>query len=146
MADDAMVFTASRAGELVRVTKKAVELVACVYRKFKLELIFNPGKSEAILAFRGVGAKEQNVALAVAGNSIAFDYGGPGETGEVRSLRVVHHYKHLGSICVVTGAIDMELRFRAGQALRALASIPTRCVSAFLCFLACSTALVLGRS
>ena len=90
-----MVFTSSKADDLVRVTRKVVELVAGVYRKYKLDFYFDRGKSEALMAFRGSGAKEQNIAMAVAGNSIAFEYSGPSskENGqcEIRSLRVVHH-------------------------------------------------------
>ncbi len=40
--------------------------------------------------------------------------------GVATSLRVVHHYIHLGSMCVVTGVMDMETRRGAAASVRGL--------------------------
>jgi hypothetical protein len=106
---------------------KAIEVVSAIYRKYFMHLNFGPGKSEAMLAFRGAGAKEQDIALARAGNTIEFRYRPECEEPEgllgLRRLRIVKRYKHLGSTCVITGSIDLELNYRRGQALRALSEV-----------------------
>ncbi len=39
------------------------------------------------------------------------------------SVRVVHHYKHFSTMCVITGGIDMEVHYKAEEAGRALSEI-----------------------
>lgn len=97
---------------------KAAEIIAKVYRRFKFDLNYSPGKSEAFVAFRGKGAKHCRISLAVAGSTLVLHDG-----KNLVKMRVVHRYVHLGTASLVTGSIDAEICNRVHAAAGALANL-----------------------
>lgn len=75
MDDDAIVVTADTSDTLIDRTTKAVSIVASVYRRFKLDWFYSPGRSEALVAFRGRGAKINMIKLAASGSTLDLDDG-----------------------------------------------------------------------
>ncbi len=118
MDDDAAVVTADESDELLGRAVKAAEIIAKVYRRFKFDLNYSPGKSEAFVAFRGKGAKHCRISLAVAGSTLDLNDG-----KDLVKMRVVHRYVHLGTAAVVTGPIDLEICNRVHAATGALANL-----------------------
>lgn len=116
--DDTIVVTAEEAGLLVDRAAKAAAIIAKVYRRYKFDFNYSPGKSEAFVAFRGKGAKLCRIKLATAGSTIDFDDG-----KVLVKMRAVHRYIHLVTSAVITGSIDSEISHRVNAAAGALASV-----------------------
>jgi hypothetical protein len=93
-------------------------LVTKAYTKYELKLNYDPGKTGAMLAFRGKHARSVRIAFARTKNRIVFN---DGTSDQV--LRVVQRYIHLGTSTVITGSIDTEIAFRIKSAAAALSKI-----------------------
>ncbi len=104
--DDAMVFSSPDASQLLPRLRRATAIVASVYTRFQLTLNFSAGKTEALVCFRRTSAKQLLVEMAMQLKNVVVIE----TSSEPISLRVVHRYTYLGSVCVASGAMAMEIR------------------------------------
>jgi len=78
-----------------------------VFAAFALEVNFNPGKTECIISFVGVGSKAASVELSKNGSRIFLPDVGPDVF-----INVVDAYKHVGTQCSVSASIRHEITNR----------------------------------
>ncbi len=91
---------------------RAMTIIARVYSKYRLKLNFSKGKSEAVVVFRGAGAKSCRAQLAFDAKS-EFDFTCD---DEVQRASVVPRYRRLGAVPCASGSMDLEVRNDAAAA------------------------------
>jgi hypothetical protein len=133
--DEAIGIIASTPAALDVAIDVIVSSLRTAFAAFNLTINWKPGKSEAMLRYRGRHAsKRLDARRSAAGLGIGIDDG--------NTLHLVSEYKHLGGIIAMSGAISAEAAHRASSAMSAYGplagkifgaeSIPTPLKLAFL--------------
>ena len=95
------------------IVSKVAVVASCVhgvFARYALKVNFAPGKSEALMVFRGEGAKASEQALHhTAGSSIPLRHSAHGV-----ALRVVRDYRHLGSRVDLAENLHADLTAKLG--------------------------------
>ena len=90
--DQAIVIEADTPDEIIALLPRVTAVVTRCSRRRGLKVNLDPGKTEALLELRGPGARAAKARLKWQGQQASL------EVGADRPLRVVRHYKHLGSV------------------------------------------------
>ena len=113
MDDLAIPMTTATASEMPSLMTKVLTIVHEAFSSFGLTLNMDPGKTEAVIMFRGPGADEQRLQL--------FDQGQvptlvASTDTHILSLRVASSYRHLGARYSMDADIEVEVMARLGSA------------------------------
>ena len=122
MDDEALLLTATSPQHLVGAVPKVIAAVHETFSSLGLRINWDPGKTEAFLVLRGKGAVQLRQKV--------FGADPPGIDVDLvcgtSRLRLVHTYKHLGSMLSDNGTCDAEAGRRSKSALNAYAPIAVR--------------------
>ena len=122
--DGAFVLVARTAAVLNKHIHRTVAVIDSVFNEFAFTINYGAGKTECILKYRGKGAKEAQSTLAKTKDaSDICTMQVPRLCGPNIALRIVPHYKHLGSFICLDGNLVVEATNRAMSALRSFAPI-----------------------
>ena len=122
--DEAIVITAAVPETLANKFRCAVQLLIEAFDRYGMCINWKPGKTEAMIAYRGKRAKVEKDRLFLSGETCNFSIY-PGATTDVR-INVVPQYKHLGSIIAASRSLVPEARQRVRSAMNAFAPIATK--------------------
>ena len=114
--DECVILLGSTPNVLARAIHILFEVTTSVFRLLHLELNVSPGKSEAILLFRGESTTVMRDQWRGSDGQLAIPLDQYGHAGQV--LRLVRIYKHLGTMidANVVAAVNMIERSRAALA------------------------------
>jgi len=118
--DDLATPVSSPAPLLVHNIQHTATLVIEVFTSFTLSVNFNPGKTEAVISFRGPSAKKEDRQLAKNNYIINIPHT---VGGSHSSLRVVPTYKHVGTKAAFSKNGSGEIALRAAVLRTDLAKI-----------------------
>ena len=107
---------------LVKAMNDLMGIIIDVFPKFHLTISFAKGKTECLLRLRGRKACEVKESLRIEG-ALAFQLPPP-YSGE--RLRIVEHYKHLGSTVCLTESLVFDAQHRASSAMTSYVSLAGR--------------------
>ena len=119
--DEAIVVTASVPATLARKLRRAVQILIETFEHYGMSINWKPGKTEAIIIYRGKDAKAEKSGLATSettGHLSIF----PGSDNDAQA-NVVPQYKHLGSVITASGSLVPEARQRMQSAMNAFAPL-----------------------
>ena len=95
----------------------AAEIVYNTCQRHGLSISLKAGKTEAIIAFRGTGAKQRNINMHIKrASTVVFKTANDGP----QVLRISLDYAHLGGNVDHKNGMTREIALRHGQALAAL--------------------------
>ena len=121
--DEAIVITASVPTTLTRKFRRAVQLLIETFERYGMSINWKPGKTEAMVIYRGKHAKSEKCRLATSESTSLFRvFPDRAEEDDVQ-IHVVPEYKHLGSIIAASGSLVPEARQRARSAMNAFAPL-----------------------
>ena len=123
--DEAIVLVARTSRLLDLAIQKLLEIVVRVFSLLSLKNNWLPGKTEALLKYRGRRACKHYEALRV-DNKLLIQV--PGVGGQF--LSIVQAYKHLGNHIDVTGSVVPDARHKVDVALTAYAPLAVKLFSA----------------
>ena len=132
--DDTCVIILSKSPKLLVCSVNTVmAIIIEVFTKFSLKINFAKGKTECLLKLRGKDSVNMRESLRTTGGlmfSLPQPYQGD-------SLRVVDHYKHLGSIVCLSECLMHDAQHHSSAALCSYTSLAgrifgSRCISARL--------------
>ena len=110
-ADDvAILFTAPSAGSVGATLASVAKIADDGIQRLGLELNYGAGKTEAILAFRGVQARASRKELLTADPPVVSFVTSSGQT---KSVRIVPAYQHLGSVLTADSHALPDIKRRA---------------------------------
>ena len=116
--DETLMCMEKRPDLLAQKISKLAEALEKCFRLFSLRVNWSPNKTEALLVLRGTGSSTARNKLHDQGSVIKFAL--PEGEG---SLRIVHEYRHLGSILTDDGSSNQEAVGRASSGMAAYAPI-----------------------
>ena len=121
--DEFIVCTAASPHELVGRLKQVANLVLHTTARHGLVANFRPGKTEALVRFRGLGTIAARHALfdsvdAAGSPVLDLDQG--------QQLRIVRHYTHLGGLITDTSSLGREVTARTASGMQAARSLGHR--------------------
>ena len=121
--DEAIIVSANTAPTLLANLSFVTDMVVRTFNKYAFQVNFSKGKTEAIVALRGKGAKAARTALATSvgndGAKILSISSCPPSPPWTIALRIVDQYRHLGSIVTPDGNLTPEALARASSAMAA---------------------------
>ena len=88
----------------------ALDIIQRVFQRYHLQLNFAAGKTEAIVRFAGKGAHPARASIVHADSTLTVALAGGAK------CRVVHQYKHVGSLVTGSGSPKADARARVGKA------------------------------
>ena len=104
------------ASELDNTVQDSLLRVQLVFKKFGLQLNFNPGKTEANLHYCGSGAPDLRRQRFVEGHGIL-------PISHHEDLRIVSQFSHLGIVLAQNCNMDRDIQHRLGKAASAYRSM-----------------------
>ena len=113
--DRAYALVASSLATLNSHLAKAVRIINEIFSRYAFEVNYAPGKTEALLVYRGKGSKEAKVSLAKTidkDNVRTFSVDAGSEAPNIQ-LRIVQQYKHLGGFVTIDGNLAVEATNRS---------------------------------
>ena len=127
--DEAIVITAAVPSTLSRKFSRAVQLLIEVFDHYGMTVNWKPGKTEAIIVYRGKKAKDEAAKLVGQDGARTFvipkECQGVDEQSWIR-VNVVAQYKHLGSTINGSGNLVPEARQRVKSSMHAFAPLAKR--------------------
>ena len=119
--DECLVFLAATPKLLDAALTTLLGHLLCVFALFQLDLNFKPGKSEAMLRYRGKNASRHFAALR---HEDGFYIDWPVLQG--RKLHVVDRYTHLGTVLSISGSLVPDAIRKAGATTGAYGPLAAR--------------------
>jgi hypothetical protein len=112
--DEAITLSASSPAALLKAIEVLMKSLVDTFVSFGFAINWSAGKTEGFVAFRGKGSAIQKRALFIDSDSKMKL---PSNAGAA-NLRIVQHYKHLGSVigCAGSSAADVPVRVRSAMA------------------------------
>lgn len=103
--DETVIIMAPSADTLATHTSAALTVIHKVFTKLKLELNFDPGKSEVLTSYNSLGSKAAKHNLFITMNKrIPFER----SEGNFDTITVSNKYKHFGGIIATNGAMTQK--------------------------------------
>jgi hypothetical protein len=112
--DEALAILARSPCQLDKAVNKMLEHLVRICSQMRLDINWNPGKTEAFLRYRGKGAVKRLELKRRADGSLAYPI-----PGTQMQVNIVDHYKHLGGVVCSDGNVQLDAVVKARSATTA---------------------------